>query len=168
MEPFSHHIAQYIWVVIALAGKVSTLVSSALLQYQKEVSVLEVFSVTVTKNFFCDYYFLISCSMNCKYKMFVFSSLDFYFRLAKCKLVGKNPTKQTQTTHCFSFGTFSQSNRDIIVQLQLSLFLHFHREKIWMRDGKSKINLVTVTFNFFRSSKSIIRALNPQGNTMKL
>lgn len=29
MESYSQHIAQYVWVVIALAGKVSTQVSSA-------------------------------------------------------------------------------------------------------------------------------------------
>lgn len=69
--------------------------------------------------------------------------------------------KTTQTTHWFSFGTFNHSNSDIIVQLQLTLFLHFHSEEIWMRHGKWKINLGTVTFNFPRTSESIIKALNP-------
>lgn len=47
------------------------------------------------------------------------------------------------------------------VQLQLSLFLCYHREEIWVRDGKRKMNLGTVTFHLPRISKYIMKALEP-------
>jgi len=67
--------------------------------------------------------------MNCKYKMVVFSSLDFSFKLIKCKLQNKKLTDLALTLLATAIGKIS-------VQLQLSLFLCFQREEIWMRDGK--------------------------------
>lgn len=92
--------------------------------------------------------------MKCKYKMVEFSSLGVCFRLIKCKLRNRTPTVLVLTLSTTVIGKIG-------VQLQLSLFSCFHREEIWMRDGKWKINLGTVTFHLPRTSKYILKALDP-------
>lgn len=62
--------------------------------------------------------------------MFVFSSLDFYFRLTKCNLPEKtNKQKQTQTTHQFSFGTFDQLRERTIQFSCNSVYFYIFTEK---------------------------------------
>lgn len=73
--------------------------------------------------------------------MVVFSSLDLYFTLLKCKLQNRKPRQ-------LNFMMFlTIVTRKISFQLLISIFLYFHREEIQIRDGKWKMNLKKVSFH---------------------